>query len=82
MKNTKEAKAILTALFCIEATREERDKEALQILDYAFRRFFGANTNLLSLATIEHTKESIWPQIIELLEIETEFKKYMEEYRK
>ena len=42
MKNTKEVKAILTAIFAINRTGEHEDKDISLILDYAFRRLFGA----------------------------------------
>ena len=52
MKNTKEIKAILTAIFAINKTSEHEDKDISRILDYAFRRLFESNTNLLLLACI------------------------------
>lgn len=81
MKNTKEVKAILTAIFCLNRTGE-RNKQIDLICDYAFRRLFGANTNLLSLACVGQTKEFMEQQVNELLELETEYKKYLEEYKK
>lgn len=80
MRNTKEVQAILTAIFCLNRTGE-RNQQIDRICDYAFRRLFGANTNLLSLACIGHNKEEMEKQVNEMLEIETEFKKYMEEYK-
>ena len=82
MKNTKEVQAILTALFAINFTSEHRDHEIELILDYAFRRLFGSNTNLLVLGCIGKFKEQIMPEIMALLENDTQFKKYMEEYKK
>ena len=81
MRNTKEVKAILTAVFCLNRTGE-RNEYIDRICDYAFRRLFGANTNLLSLACLGQTNKSMEQQITELLEQETEFKQYMEEYKK
>ncbi len=80
MRNTKEAQAILTAIFCLNRTGE-RNKQIDLICDYAFRRFFGANTNILALDCIGQSKEAMEQQITKLLEQETEFKKYMEEYK-
>ncbi len=80
MRNTKEAQAILTAIFCLNRTGERNEQIDL-ICDYAFRRFFGANTNILALACIGQSKEAMEQQITKLLEQETEFKKYMEEYK-
>ena len=81
MKNTKEVQAILTALFAINFTSEHRDHEMELILDYAFRRLFGSNTNLLVLGCIGKSKEQIMPEIMALLENDTQFKKYMEEHK-
>lgn len=80
MRNTKEVQAILTAIFCLNRTGE-RNEQIDKICDYAFRRLFGANTNLLTLACIGQSKEAMKQQINELLAIETEFKKYSEEYK-
>lgn len=81
MRNTKEVQAILTAIFCLNRTGE-RNEQIDKVCDYAFRRLFGANTNLLSLACIGNSKEEMDKQVQELLEQETEFKKYLEEYKK
>ena len=82
MKNTKELKAILTALYCINRVSKNSDKDAELIFDYAFRTIYGSNTNILSLACLGKTKETIMPQVTELLESETSYIKYLEEYRK
>lgn len=81
MRNTKEIKPILTAIYCLNRAGE-KDKNIELICDYAFRRLFGANTNLLAIACIGQTKESIEQQVTELLEMETDYKKYLEEYKK
>ncbi len=81
MRNTKEIQPILTALFCLNRTGE-KNEQIDRICDYAFRRFFGANTNLLALACVGQSKEAMEQQINELLEKDTEFKKYLEEYKK
>lgn len=81
MKNTKEVQIILASIFCLNRT-SERNEHIDKICDYAFRRLFGANTNLLSLACVGQTKEAMEKQVIEALEIETAYKKYLEEYKK
>lgn len=81
MKNTKEIQPILTAIFCLNRTGE-RNEQIDKVCDYAFRRLFGANTNLLALMCIGQTKEAMEQQVKELLEKDTEFEKYMEEYKK
>lgn len=80
MKNTKEVQSILTAIYCLNRVGE-KDKQIDLICDYAFRRLFGANTNLLTLACIGQTKESMEKQVTDLLEKETAYKKYLEEYK-
>lgn len=81
MRNTKEVQAILTAVFCLNRTGNE-DKEITLILDYAFRRLFGANTNLLMLTCAGQSRKDIEPSVMALLEQETEYKQYLEEYKK
>lgn len=81
MKNAKEVKPILTAIFCLNRAGEKNTQIEL-ICDYAFRRLFGFNTNLLTIACIGQTKEFVEEQVMELLTLETEFKKYLEEYKK
>ena len=81
MKNAKEVQAILTAIFVINRTGH-LDKDIELILDYAFRRLYGANTNLLTLTCLGRTKEQTMPEIMQLLEMETQYKKYLEEYKK
>ncbi len=80
MKNTKEVQTILAAIYCLNRTNE-KNEQIDRICDYAFRRLFGANTNLLTLACIGQTKEAMEQQVTELLEKETAFKKYLEEYK-
>lgn len=80
MRNTKEIQPILAAIFCLNRTSERNEKIDL-VCDYAFRRLFGANTNLLALMCVGQTKETMEQQVNELLEKDTEFKKYLEEYK-
>lgn len=80
MKNTKELQPILTAIFAINRTNEHEDKDISLILDYAFRRLFGANTNLLTLACVGKTKEQIMPEVKAILS-ETQYEMYLEEYK-
>ena len=79
MKNTKEVKAILTAIFAINRTSKHEDNDISKILNYAFRRLFESNTNLLRLACIGKIKKDIMPDVMELLKSETQYNKYMEE---
>ncbi len=79
MKHTDEVQAILTAIFAINKTSEREDKDITLVLDYAFRRLFGANTNLLLLSCIGKTKEQMMPEVREMLKTYTQYEKYMEE---
>lgn len=82
MKHTNEVQAILTAIFAINRTSEHEDKDISLILDYAFRRLLGTNTNLLILACIGKTKEQIMPEIMQVLKADTQYEKYLEDYKK
>ena len=79
MRNTKEVQAILTAVFCINYTCEHRDMDIHKILEYAFRRLFGANTNLITLCCVGKSKEQIMPEIMQVLEHDTQYKQYLQE---
>ena len=81
MKHTNEVQAVLTAIFAINRTSEHEDKDITLVLDYAFRRFFGANTNLLLLSCVGKTKEQMMPEVREILKIYTQYEKYLEEYK-
>ena len=81
MKHTNEVQAILTAIFAINRTGEHEDKDITLVLDYAFRRFFGANTNLLLLSCIGKTKEQMMPEVREVLKTYTQYEKYLEGYK-
>ena len=82
MKNTKEVQAILTAILCINQTSEHKDGDIAKICDYAFRQLFGSNTNLLMLCCVGRSKEEMMPEIMQVLEQDTQYKKYLEEYTK
>ena len=81
MKHTNEVQAVLTAIFAINRTSEHEDKDITLVLDYAFRRFFVANTNLLLLSCVGKTKEQMMPEVREMLKIYTQYEKYLEEYK-
>lgn len=82
MKHADEVQPILTAIFAINRTSEHEDKDITLVLDYAFRRLFGANTNLLLLSCIGKSKEEIMPEVMQVLGESTQYKKYLEEYEK
>lgn len=73
MKNTKEIKPILTALYCLNFLGS-KDEDIDKILKYAFNSILDSNTNLLTLACVGKTKEEVMPEILQLLHEETNFK--------
>ena len=81
MKHENEVQAILTAIFAINRTNEHEEKDISLILDYAFRRLFGTNTNLLLISCIGKMKEQMMPEVREVLKTYTQYEKYLEEYK-
>lgn len=73
MRNTKEIRPILTALYCINFLGN-KDEDIDKILKYAFNRIFDSNINLLTLACVGKTKEQVMPEILQLLKEETLYK--------
>lgn len=80
MKRLDELKFLLTSVLAINATSEHKDPDISRILDYAFQRLYGANTNLLLLACIGKTKQQIMPEVEKLLK-HTNFDQYEKENR-
>ena len=81
MKHANEIQTVLAAIFVLNRTSEHTNADISLILNYAFRRLFGANTNLLALACIGKTKEQMMPEVMQLLESRTQYKTYSEEYK-
>ncbi len=77
MKNTTEIQAILTAIYCINMTGD-KDNDITNLCEYAFTRCTDINFRMIALQTIGKDKNTIMPEINELLEGETNYKKYME----
>ena len=82
MRNTKELKALLTAIHCINFVSEHRDEDICNLLEYTFRRCFYSTTNILIFACVGQTKESIMPQIKELLAQETQYTQFLDTLKK
>ena len=80
MKRLDELKFLLTSVLAINATSEHKDPGHRRILDYAFQRLYGANTNLLLLACIGKNKQQIMPEVEKLLK-HTNFDQYEKENR-
>lgn len=73
MKNIKEIKPILTALYCINFLGN-KDEDIDKIIKYAFNSLFNSNANLLTLVCVGKTKEQVMPEIWQLLKEDTKFK--------
>ena len=73
MRNIKEIKPILTALYCVNLLGN-KDEDIDKILEYAFDSILNINTNLLKLACIGKTKEDVMPEILQLLTEDTKYK--------
>ena len=80
MKRLDELKFLLTSVLAINATSEHKDPDISRILDYAFQRLYGANTNLLLFACIGKNKQQIMPEVEKLLK-HTNFDQYEKENR-
>ena len=81
MKHSNEIPTILAAIFAINRTREHEDKDITLVLDYAFRRLYGVNTNLLILACLDKRKDQIMSEVMQTLKATTQYEKYSEDYR-
>lgn len=77
LRNTKEIRTILSILFYLNRLGHN-DKDITKLLDYAFRRIFNNNTNLLVLACVGRDKENAMPEILEILKNETKYNDYLE----
>lgn len=80
MKHTNEIPTILAAIFAINRTSEHEDKDITLVLDYAFRRLYGVNTNLLILACLGKRKDQIMSEVMQALKATTQYEKYSEDY--
>ena len=74
MRNIKEIKPILSALYCLNFGKD-KNEDMDKILKYAFARILDGNTNLLTLACIGRTYEEIKTEIYKILEEDTKYRK-------
>ncbi len=81
MKNTKEMQAILTTIYCINLTGN-KDDDITNLCEYAFTRCTDINFRMIALQTIGKNKDRIMPEINELLDGETNYKKFIEAKKK
>ena len=80
MKHTNEIPTILAAILAINRTSAHKDKDITLVLDYAFRRLYGVNTNLLILACLGKRKDQIMSEVMQVLKATTQYEKYSEDY--
>ncbi len=76
MKNTKEVKTLLTALYCYNRMGA-KDEKIENILSYAFYRLFNGNTNLILVCTSTVDRNELLSYIDRLLEEDTEYHKFI-----
>lgn len=81
MKNSKEVQAILIAIYCINLTGNE-DKDVTNLCEYAFTRCTDVNFRMIGLHLIKKNKDEIMPEVNEMLDGQTKYKKYLEAYKK
>ena len=79
MKNTKEIRALITAVYCINKTNGNEDKDITNLCRYIFLRCMNGNPNMLDILCIGKTKDELLPYLMQILEEETQYKKYMED---
>ena len=81
MKNSKEMQSILIAIYCINLTGNE-DKDITNLCEYAFTTFTDVNFRMIGLNLIKKSKDEIMPEVNEMLDEQTKYKKYLDEYKK
>lgn len=79
MKNAKEMHALITAVYCINKTNGNEDKHITNLCRYIFLHCMNGNPNMLDILCINKKKDEILPYLMQILEEETKFKKYMED---
>lgn len=80
MKHSNEIQTVLAAIFVLNRTSKHANADISLILDYAFRRLFGVNTNLLILACLGKRKDQIMSEVMQTLKATTQYEKYSEDY--
>ena len=81
MKHSNEIQTVLAAIFVLNRTSKHANADISLILDYAFRRLYGVNTNLLILACLGKRKDQIMSEVMQTLKATTQYEKYSEDYR-
>ncbi len=71
MRHTYEIHAILSAIYCINETTT-KDEDVAKLIEYAFYRVYKESVSELKEACKEKEKADIMPDLILLLQSETE----------
>lgn len=79
MKNTKELHALVTAVYCINKTNGNEDKNITNLCRYIFLRCINGNPNMLDILCSGKSKKELLPYLMQILEEETKYNKFMEE---
>lgn len=78
MRNLKEIKPILTALYCINQTGAN-DEDIRMLCQYAFNRILNGSANMLTLCCVGKSKKDIMPELEQLLKEDTKYIEYKEQ---
>ena len=77
MRNLKEIKPILTALYCTNQTGAN-DEDIRMLCQYAFNRILNGSANMLTLCCVGKSKKDIMPELEQLLKEDTKYIEYKE----
>ena len=72
MRHTDEIHAILTAIYCINETTT-KDEDAAKLIEYAFYRVYKEGIYDFKELCAEKQKSDVMPDLLLLLESETEY---------
>ena len=78
MRNLKEIKPILTALYCINQCGAN-DEDIRTLCQYAFNRILQGSANILTLCCVGKDKKDIMPDLEQLLKEDTKYIEYKEQ---
>ena len=72
MRHTDEIHAILTAIYCINETTA-KDEDVAKLIEYAFYRVYKEGVSDLKELCAEKQKSDVMPDLMLLLQSETEY---------
>ena len=71
MRHTNEIHAVLTAIYCINETTT-KDEDVAKLIEYTFYRVYKEGVYDLKELCVDKQKSSVMPDLLLLLESETE----------